>query len=190
MNALHVSLVLFPLLPACASAPVPQASWQSLVFAVGPQDLDENSWAPLDARVVGALTFSGRKPEWPCGIEFGMQYARAESQDDSVASGADFLDFRIGAAWNWLANDWLRLCCGAGPRLGLVKVTHPGTFNEVTEQSSSLGLYAHAGAFVRVHGGFSVGVDGQWADGGDYELLGAARDASATELLIALRWEL
>jgi hypothetical protein len=190
MKNLLAPIILLALLPACASAPVPQSNWKSLEFAAGPQDLDESSWAPLDARVVGALTFSGRKPEWPLGIEFGTQYARAESQDDSVASGADFLEFRVGAAWNWLAYDWLRLCCGAGPRLGLVRVTSPGPFNEVTEQSASLGLYAHAGAFVRVHGCFSIGLDGRWADGGDYDVLGASRDASATELLVALRWDL
>ena len=189
MHTPLICLSLFTLLPACASAPVPQSTWRSFEFSIGPHGLDESSWAPLDSRVVGALTFSERNPGWPCGVEFGSQFARAESQDDSVANGADFLDLRVGAAWNWIANDWLRLCCGAGPHLGFVRVTYPGMFAELSEQSATFGLYAHAGAFVRVHGGFAVGVDGQWSDGTDYDVLGAGRDASTSELLLALRWD-
>src|SRR5258707_12982413 len=117
----------------CESAPRREPSWRSVEFSIGPQGLDESSWAPLDARIVGALTMGGRKPDWPCGMELGFQYARAESKDDSVASGADFIDFRVGAAWEWRAADWLELVCGAGPRIGVVRATRPGTFAEVTE---------------------------------------------------------
>jgi hypothetical protein len=183
------ALLVLPLLGACAAPPTLAPSWQSIELSAGPHGMDEQSWDPLDARVLGALTFSGRKPEWPCGFEFGMQYARAESKDESVASGADFIDFRLGAAWEWLAFDWLRLVCGGGPRLGLVNVTRPGNFAEVTEEGTSLGFYAHAGVFVKVYGSFSVGLEGQWADGSDYDVGGESHDASATELLVALRWE-
>ena len=174
---------------ACATTG-PEPQWRSVEFRAGPQGLDESSWAPLDARVAAGLYFSGRKPEWPCGLEFGMQYARAESQDESIANGADFLDFRGGAAWQWQAAEWLELVAGGGPRLCLVEVDVPGTFMPSSEQGTSVGLYAHAGAFVRVAGGFSIGVEGQWADGTDYEVLGGSQDASETELLLALRWDI
>jgi hypothetical protein len=180
---------LVPLFCACTSEPPAAPGWRSIELSFGPQDLPEDSWAPLDARVRGALTWSGRKPEWPCGIEFGVQYAHAESQDDSVASSADFVDFRVGAAFEWRPSEWLRIVCGAGPRLGLVSATRPGAFLEVTEDDSSVGVYAHAGAFARVVGGLSLGLDAQWADGSDYDVLGESRDAATAELLLALRWD-
>jgi hypothetical protein len=176
-------------LGSCASAPTPVEEWQRVEIAAGPHGLDEGSWAPLDARVVGALTWSGRRPGWPCGIEAGAQYARAESQDESVASGADFFDIRVGAAWEWRAFDWLELVCGAGPHFSRVNVEEPGTFMPVTEDDVSIGIYAHAGAFVRVFGSLAVGVEGQWADGTDYHVLGESRSASTAELLVALRWD-
>ncbi|NOT32043.1 MAG: hypothetical protein HOP15_16475 [Planctomycetes bacterium] len=157
-------------------------------FSFGPHGMDEPSWAPLDARVLGALTWSGRKPGWPSGMEFGIQYAHAKSKDESVARSADFLDFRLGASWEWRPADWLILCVGAGPRLAHAEVTRPGTLAEVTENDASLGVYAHVGTFVVVHGGFSIGLEGQSADGSDYDVLGASRDAAAAEILLALRW--
>ena len=177
------------LLGACSAPPAAVPEWRSIELSLGPHDLDEQSWAPLDARVLGGLTVSGRRPEWPSGVEFSVQYARAESRDDSLASGADFFDFRIGAAWEWRATEWLVLACGAGPRFGLAKVTAPGNFAEVSESDASLGVYAHVAAFVHVGGHFSIGLDGQWADGSDYELLDSPRDAAAAELLVALRWD-
>jgi len=176
-------------LGACTSPPPAAPGWRSFEFAAGPQGLDEDSWAPLDARMTGALTVSLRLPEWPCGIEYGFQYARAESRDSSVSAGADFLDFRIGAATQLRPNDWLLLAGGIGPRFARVEVSVPGTFMPGTEGDASFGLYAHAGAFVRVHGGFAIGVDAQWADGSDYDVLGASRDAGTAELLLALRWD-
>ena len=183
------SILLLGALAGCAGAPRLAPEWQSVEVVAGPQDLPEKDWAPLDARVRIGVAFSGRKPEWPCGLEFGMQYARAESQDDSVVRGGDFLDLRLGAAGEWRPADWLTLAAGAGPRLGLLRVTRPGTFMEVEETSSSLGLYAHAGAFVRLAPGFSIGLDGQWTGGSDYHVLGGAQDSAATELLLALRFE-
>ena len=121
-------------------------------------------------------------------MEFGFQFARAESKDESVARNADFFDFRLGAAGEWRPADWLILSAGAGPRLALVQVTRPGILNDVTENDGSLGVFAHAGAFVVVHGGFSIGLEGQWADGSDYDVVGASRDAAAAEILLALRW--
>lgn len=189
MNWVHGSLLSSLLaLGACSAAPRAEPDWHSVEFAFGPQDLPEDSWAPLDARVRGALTYSVRGREWPCGVELGIQFARAESKDDTVTSGADFIDLRVGAAWAWLASDWLRLVCGAGPRIGMVTATRPGMFAEVSDDDAGLGIYAHAGVFVRVRGMFSIGLDGQWTDGSDYDVLGASRDAAATELLLALRW--
>jgi hypothetical protein len=175
-------------LGACTSPPPASPGWRSFEVAAGPQGLDESSWAPLDARTTAALTWSMRQPDWPCGLECSFQYARAESQDDSVSSGADFLDFRIGAATELRPNDWLLLVGGVGPRIALVEASVPGTFMPGNEEDASFGIYVHAGAFVRVHGGFSVGVEGQWADGTDYDVLGASRDAATAELLLALRW--
>lgn len=43
-------------------------------------------------------------------------------------------------------------------------------------------------AFVVVHGGFSVGLEGQWADGSDYDVNDVSRSAAAAEVLLALRW--
>lgn len=180
--------MLLALFGACSSTPPVAPGWRSFEFAVGPQDLDEESWAPLDARVRGALTWSAREPQWPCGIEFGFQYARSESQEESVTAGADFFDIRVGAAMEWHPLEWLTLVGGAGPRLGFVSVTLPGTYMPVDEDEASVGLYAHAGAFVRVYRSFSVGLEGQWADGTDYDVMGAPRDAASAELLIALRW--
>lgn len=183
-------LLLVPWLPACRTSAHPPDSTRSLELAAGPLDLPEESWAPLDGRVRGALTIGFREPGWPCGLEVGFQYARAESKDESVANGADFFDFRLGPALEWRPQDRLTFVVGAGARAVLARVTKPGTFLLKTEESSSIGAYAHAGAFVRVHGGFSIGLDGQWADGSDYDLLGKSRDAEALELLIALRWDL
>jgi hypothetical protein len=177
------------LLPSCADTPSKQPAWQSIEISGGPQHLDEDSWAPIDSRVTGALTWSGRKPDWPCGIEIGFQYARSESQDDSVARYADFYDVRLGAAGEWRPFDRLSVVCGAGPRLGIVNVTRPGNYSEVIERDSSFGVYAHVGAFVHVYSNFSIGVDGQWADGADYDVIGDSRNAATSELLLALRWE-
>lgn len=186
---LFLVTVLVPLLGACAAAPRAEPGWQSLELSLGPQHLNEDSWAPIDGRVRGALTWSMRKPEWPAGLEFGFQYARAESKDESVASGVDFFEFRAGAAFEWRPLDWLRFVGGVGPRLGLVSADGTGTFGLENEEDSSLGFYAHAGAFAPVVGNFSIGLDGQWMDGSDYDILGESRDASATELLVALRWD-
>jgi hypothetical protein len=176
-------------LGGCPSPPPAAPGWRSFQFAAGPQGLDEDSWAPLDARTTGSLTWGLRQPEWPCGIEYGVQYARAESRDSSVSAGADFLDFRLGAATELRPNGWLLLAGGIGPRLALVEASVPGTFMPGSEEGVSFGIYAHAGAFVRVHGGFAIGLDAQWADGSDYDVLGAHRDAGTAELLLALRWD-
>lgn len=186
--ALTRGALLLPLLGACVSTPKLEPRWQSVELSFGPHGMDEQSWAPLDARVLAALTWSRREPGWPCGLELGFQFARAESKDESVARDADFFEGRFGAAAEWRPVRWLLLDGGAGPRLAFVQVTRPGTLNDVTDSGVSLGVFAHAGAFVVVHGGFSIGLEGQWADGSDYDVDDVSRSAAAAEVLVALRW--
>lgn len=151
--------------------------------------MGSKGWSDYGERVLVSLNMAGRKPDWPCGLEFAVKYANAESENDSFDSHVDFFDFRVGATEEWRPFTWLRFVVGAGPRIALAKMTYPGTFNEVSENDGSFGLYAHAGVFACILGGFSIGADGQWADGSDYNLNSEDRDAGITVLLISLRWD-
>lgn len=190
MALVRAALPLLPLLGACVSAPRLEPGWQSVQLCAGSHGLDEDSWEPLDSRALVALTWSRRAQGWPCGMELGLQYAHAENDegDETVAKDADFLDLRFGASAEWRPVRWLLLEGGAGPRLALVEVKRLGNFNVVTDNGGSLGVFAHAGAFVVVHGGFSAGLEGQWADGSDYDVNDVSRSAAAAEVLLALRW--
>lgn len=142
-----------------------------------------------DGRAAGAIGWSWRGEEWPCALEFGVQYARAELEEGSDPLDVDVFDMRIGAASSWRPAEWLVLAAGAGPRLSFAQTWVPGEYAEIREDSTSVGLYAHAGAFVRVSDMFSIGADVQAALGSDYDLAGEDRDAQAAGLMLALRWD-
>ena len=191
MSALRALLAPALALVPCGACALPTRAppGSGVELAIGPHGIDDDAWEPIDPRVLGALYWTTRKEGWPCGLEFGLQYAKAKSVDNSQTDGADFFELRGGAAGAWDATSRLRLLAGAGPRLGFVTVDVPGTFNETTERGSTLGVYAHTGAYVRLAGSFGLGLDAQWSTGSDYDVLDGSADATSAELLIALHWQ-
>lgn len=174
---------------ACATQAAAGEFDRSVTLAAGPPRMGSQGWSGYGERVLVSLQAQGRGPGWPCGIEAAVQYANAESKDDSFDSSVEFFAVQFGATEEWRPFSWLRLVAGAGPRLGLASMTYPGMFNQVSENDGSLGVYAHAGLFVRILGGLCLGLDGQWADGSDYRLNDESRAAQVSVLLLSLRWE-
>jgi hypothetical protein len=57
-----------------------------------------------------------------------------------------------------------------------------------SDDDTTFGGYAHLGAFWRVPGGFSVGVDGRIATTSDLELFGVDTDADYSQIALTLGW--
>jgi hypothetical protein len=174
-------------LVSCAGPEAAPGAERSFTLGAGAVSLDSDNWS--DERGAASLAWSMRDPAWPCGLEMGVQYAAVEWEDESVSRTADLFDIRCGVTGTWWPATWLQLVAGAGPRLSLAQTSVPATFTEVSEQAASFGLYAHTGAFVRIHSGFSIGVDAQVAAGSDYDLAGEDRAAQMAGLFLALRWD-
>lgn len=173
---------------AFASCAGPQ-SWpdvdQSFTLAGGAVESADG----LDGRGAGSVAWSWRGKQWPCAVEFGIQYAGIEIEDAPDSVDAGIFDMRIGAAQSWCPSKRYLLVVGAGPRLSFARTWRSGEYEDAQEDSTSFGLYAHAGAFVRLGDMLSIGADAQAATGTDYDLAGQERDAEAVGLMLALRWD-
>ncbi|MBL8862155.1 MAG: hypothetical protein JNK02_09095 [Planctomycetes bacterium] len=159
---------------------------QSFTLAGGAFTPGSGDW---DGRGAGSLAWSWRGHEWPCALELGALYSAAEVEEGPDSLEVDVFELRVGAADTWRPATWLILVAGAGPRLSHAQAWIPGRFAEVYDYATSIGLYAHGGAFVSFGGSFSAGLDAQVGVGTDFGLAGGDQDAQATGLMLAARWD-
>jgi hypothetical protein len=163
---------------------------QSITVALGEGALGSGGWNQFDDSWLLSVDYAVEPHDALCGVEGGMQVGQADGPNAVQQRDVELSEMWIGATKSWKPSSWLRLQGGAGLRFAKARLLAPGfIFEDEIDSDTSLGLYAHVGAFAHVAGPFSIGVDARWADGSDYLLENQHRDALLTQLLFGLRWD-
>jgi hypothetical protein len=178
------------LAPTAAALPQdPEPLRETYLFHVGARALDDDdAWEDLEEHFM--LGFQGAfHPGGAGGL--GLEYGMSFSADDTEVLGVDV----TGVLFEGLFG--VRYVFGDGPIYPLVGVGVNAVYADVegeqggfttSDDDTTFGGYAHLGAFWRVPGGFSVGVDGRIATTSDLELFGVDTDADYSQIALTLGW--
>ena len=164
---------------------------QVFTVAAGEGELGSTGLVGYERPWLLSTSYTCEPRDWICGIETGLQVGGADGPDAVLQRSVELSELWLGAAKTWGRHSALRFQAGAGVRFAHAEWMGPGfIFDQGIDADDSLGVYAHAGAFVHVGGPFSIGLDARWADGEDFRLEGLARDSQLTQLLFSLRWDI
>ena len=186
-----------PLPPAATASEqedaAPSSSVTDVFVLLGARRLDDSTaWDMLDEPVVFGVEFANRRRGSWFGFEGGFQAA----YDDTNVLGVDvsdlFLEFYLGGriTGDLGADGRFHPYLGLGGTLIYAEVTGEAGGLSVSDDDTSLGLYGHAGVYVRLGQVFQLGLDARAVTGTDVSLFGIASDADYTQLALLLGWTL
>lgn len=164
--------------PAPLALQEPKDERMRLSFLLGMRSLDEDYWEPLDEPIALEAIFEWRMRESPFSIEFGM----ALGYDETTIMGVDIdnstLELYAGLrASAYLLDGSLRPYLAAGPSLLFTDLTAEQGGISVSDDDTSIGLYARAGITYVFGNGFGLGLDYRKLMGTDISLFDAEGDS-------------
>jgi hypothetical protein len=194
--------------PRQDEAPAGQAWRGGFHGLIGYRALDEDTWSSsgtatdisLDQQFALGLELDFRPPEFPLGVEFGMQFSAMTDSVTVNVSGTpvdvDFTgsvyEFYLGPRLTFdLADDKIHPYVGAGLTYLFAEIEAEASAGGVTvaatEDEDSLAGYVHAGLLFDLGESFHLGADVRAVMGSD---LGSGADADYIQgaLVIGTSW--
>jgi opacity protein-like surface antigen len=160
---------------------------RSIEILYGFRALDEDDWEPVDQQTAIGLMFAMQGEDAIIGFETGLMLSFDEDEIGAADVDATLGEIYVGAHRTFGTSAWFaRPYVGAGVSLirAALEIDAPG--NDVDDDDSSVGFYAHGGVAFRLGDSLSLGVDGRFLGGTDLELFGGDTDVDYLQLGVFL----